>query len=124
MDKIIINSYIKYDPLHENNLDEVLNLIQEIRKKFPEKTIWLYTGYEWSKIMNTIIMQPVFIDEDLKKTIESHKKRQNIIKLCNVVVDGEYIDEQRDITLKWRGSKNQNIWRNNNGVWKNVTNII
>ena len=82
MDKIIINSYIKYDPLHENNLDEVLNLIQEIRKKFPEKTIWLYTGYEWSKIMNTIIMQPVSSYKDLEKRIEFHLQRQNIIKLC------------------------------------------
>ncbi len=109
MDKIIINSYIKYDPLHENNLDEVLNLIQEIREKFPEKTIWLYTGYEWSKIMNTIIMQPVFSCKDLEKRIEFHLQRQNIIKLCDIVVDGEYIDEQNDVTLKWRGSKNQQV---------------
>ena len=36
-------------------------------------------------------------------------KRRQIIKLCDVVVDGEYIDEQRDLTLKWRGSKNQRV---------------
>ena len=34
-------------------------------------------------------------------------KRREIIKLCNIVVDGEYIDEQKDLTLKWKGSKNQ-----------------
>ena len=33
------------DPLHENNLDEVISLIKEIRERFPSKTIWLYTGY-------------------------------------------------------------------------------
>lgn len=36
------------------------------------------------------------------------EKRKQIISLCDVVIDGEYIDEQKDFTLKWRGSKNQN----------------
>ena len=36
-------------------------------------------------------------------------KRREIIKSCDVVVDGRYIDEQRDVTLKWRGSKNQRV---------------
>jgi len=36
------------------------------------------------------------------------EKRKQIISLCDVVIDGEYIDEQKDLTLKWRGSKNQN----------------
>ena len=36
------------------------------------------------------------------------EKRKQLISLCDVVVDGEYIDEQRDLTLRWRGSKNQN----------------
>ena len=36
-------------------------------------------------------------------------KRKQILSLCNVVVDGEYIDEQKDLTLKWRGSKNQRV---------------
>ena len=36
-------------------------------------------------------------------------KRREIIKLCNIVVDGEYIDEQKDLTLRWRGSKNQRV---------------
>nr|WP_304059433.1 4Fe-4S cluster-binding domain-containing protein [Enterocloster clostridioformis] len=35
--------------------------------------------------------------------------RQNTIKLCDVLVDGKYIDDERDITLKWRGSKNQRV---------------
>lgn len=95
------------DPLHENNLDEVLKLVQEIRISFPEKTIWLYTGFEWNSLM-VKIHQSTFEDKDFEHTIEIHKKRQEIIKLCNVVVDGEYIDEQKDLALKWRGSKNQN----------------
>lgn len=96
------------DPLHENNLDEVLKLVQEIRISFPKKTIWLYTGFEWNLLM-TKICQPIFSDKDSEHIIEIHKKRQEIISLCNIVVDGEYIDEQKDLTLKWRGSKNQRV---------------
>lgn len=91
------------DPLHENNL-EIVNLIYEIKEKFPTKTIWLYTGYTF---------------DYLKKMYKTYslsfcpwnewRVRWDIIKMCDVLVDGEYIEEQRDITLKWRGSKNQRV---------------
>lgn len=127
------------EPLAEQNLDDVLSLIKEIREKypisqnpnsenigksriledenskeirisFPEKTIWLYTGFRWNCIMN---YQPVETD-DFDYIEESYndglmEKRKQIISLCDVVVDGEYIDEQKDLTLKWRGSKNQHV---------------
>lgn len=98
------------DPLHENNLDEVLKLVKEIRISFPEKSIWLYTGFQWNYIMN---YQPVETD-DFDYIEESYndrlmEKRKQIISLCNVVVDGEYIDEQKDLTLAYRGSKNQHV---------------
>lgn len=78
------------DPLHDKNLQDVLNLVNRIRLFFPNKTIWLYTGYEWEYCM---------LDDIRKK----------IISKCDVVVDGRYIDELRDITLKWRGSSNQRV---------------
>lgn len=90
------------EPLAEQNLDEVLSLIKEIRISFPEKTIWLYTGYELSEI----IKQEQY--EKVSGTPNIWSKRWEIIKLCNIVVDGEYIDEQKDLALMWRGSKNQN----------------
>lgn len=91
------------DPLHKNNIIEVNNIIQEIKKQFPNKTIWLYTGYTWEELSpNTLIKG---IDEE--STI--HNVRANIIKSCDVVVDGPYIDDLRDITLKWRGSSNQRV---------------
>lgn len=127
------------EPLAEQNLDGVLSLIKEIREKypisqnpnsenigksrvledensneirisFPKKTIWLYTGFRWNYIMN---YQPVETD-DFDYIEESYndglmEKRKQIISLCNIVVDGEYIDEQKDLTLKWRGSKNQRV---------------
>lgn len=96
------------DPLHENNLDEVLKLVKEIRISFPEKTIWLYTGFEWNDIMCSFAgLQADCVALD-KKDIEAFEKRRKIISNVDVLVDGEYIDEQKDLTLKWRGSKNQN----------------
>ena len=100
-------SFLGGECLAEQNLDDILSLIQDIRILFPTRTIWLYTGYEWNSLM-TKINQPMFPDKDFEHIMYIHKKRQEIIKLCNVVVDGEYIDEQKDLTLKWRGSKNQN----------------
>ena len=97
------------DPLYENNLDEVLKLVQEIRNSFPEKTIWLYTGYEWNQIMNIKVTQPFFSCQDLEGKIQNVLKRQEIIKLCDILVDGRYIDEQKDLTLKFKGSKNQKV---------------
>lgn len=96
------------DPLHENNLDEVLKLVQEIRISYPEKTIWLYTGFEWNSLMSKIC-QPTFPDKDFERIIEIHKKRKEIISNVDVLVDGEYIDEQKDLTLKWCGSRNQHV---------------
>lgn len=97
------------DPLYEYNLDEVLKLVQEIRISFPEKTIWLYTGFEWNQIMNMQVMQPIFSCKDLESKIQNILKRQEIIKQCDVLVDGAYIDEQRNLSLKFRGSKNQHV---------------
>lgn len=88
------------DPLHEANLDGVLELVNRIRLLLPKKSIWLYTGYEWEQIFNGSVY-----------TSKNHVglKRRNIVKQCNVVVDGKYMDSQRDITLKWCGSKNQRV---------------
>lgn len=88
------------DPLHKNNIIEVNNIVQEIKKQFPNKTIWLYTGYTWEKLFPNILTFGIIPEITL---------RQQIIKSCNVVVDGPYIDDLRDITLKWRGSSNQRV---------------
>ena len=94
------------DPLHENNLDEVLKLVQEIRISFPEKSIWLYTGYNFDLLnskYNEYKYTPFAANADEWLT------RWEIISNVNVLVDGEYIDEQRDLTKKWAGSSNQRV---------------
>lgn len=113
--KLIDRPYIKRvsflggECLAEQNLDEVLKLVNEIRISFPEKTIWLYTGFCWNDIMCSFAgLQADYVVLD-KKDIEAWEKRREIISNVDVLVDGEYIDEQRDITLKWRGSSNQRV---------------
>ena len=74
------------DPLYRTNESEILELIKEIREKFPGKTIWLYTGSTWEQI-----------------------KDHEIVRYLDILVDGEYVKELRDTQLYWRGSSNQRV---------------
>ncbi len=74
------------DPLFQGNRDDILSLCQELRQRFPDKTIWLYTGYEWEDVCDLPVM-----------------------RLVDVVVDGPYIEAMRDTKLLWRGSENQRV---------------
>lgn len=110
--KLIDRPYIKRvsilggEPLAEQNLNDVLSLIKEIHISFPEKTIWLYTGFTWEDIMyKRMPHPPKYTQADFLQW----NKRKEIISLCNVVVDGEYIDEQRNLSKKWAGSDNQRV---------------
>ena len=111
------------DPLYEYNLDEVLKLVKQIRNSYPDKTIWLYTGYHVfinypeSHRQHKVILSTrpnastniIYDDELFFKKKEEDRKRSEIIFNVDVLVDGEYIDEQKDLSLKWRGSKNQHV---------------
>lgn len=108
IDRPYINriSVLGGEPLAEQNLNEVLSLIKEIGISFPEKSIWLYTGYNFDLLnskYNEYKYTPFAANADEWLT------RWEIISNINVLVDGEYIDEQKDLTLKWRGSKNQRV---------------
>ena len=74
------------DPLLEQNREELTGLIREIRSLFPEKTIWLYTGYLWEEISDLELV------DDL-----------------NVLVDGEFMEDLKDNNLPWKGSSNQRV---------------
>lgn len=83
---------------------DVANLIFKVKEKFPSKTIWLYTGYSFNDLKEMYQTLRFAFNPSNEWLV-----RWNIIKMCDVLVDGEYIDEQRDVTLKWRGSKNQRV---------------
>ena len=108
IDRPYINriSVLGGEPLAEQNLDEVLSLIKEIRISFPEKTIWLYTGYDFD-ILNSKYNEYKYTP--FAANADEWLTRWEIISNVDVLIDGEYIDEQRDITLKWRGSSNQRV---------------
>lgn len=74
------------DPLYWNNRTPMEFLAKEIKEKYPDKTIWLYTGYDWYDIKDVYLMR--FID---------------------VVVDGIYLKNHRDKALPFRGSTNQRL---------------
>lgn len=86
-------------PLEKENIEDIYRLIVEIKEKFPNKDIWLYTGYTWESL---------FYDDNLKEICEDQLRRA-IILMCDVIVDGKYIEELKDITLKWKGSSNQRV---------------
>ena len=101
------------DPLHENNLDEILKIVNKIRLLMPEKTIWLYTGYTWEIIMDykTEFSNKNFLKVPNDEILYDYHmfKRKEIIKSVDVVVDGRYIDSQRNLSKKWAGSDNQRV---------------
>ena len=74
------------DPLHVANRLGVKELAEEIKEKYPDKTIWLYTGDVWENLY-----------ED------------PLIKLIDVLVDGEFLIAERDVKLRWKGSTNQRV---------------
>ncbi len=74
------------DPLHPRNRDDVTALCLKCRKMFPDKTIWLYTGFTFEEI------------SDLE-----------IISMLDVIVDGRFMKSQFDAKLHWKGSANQRV---------------
>ena len=80
------------EPLCKENLEEVDKIITSVRTAFPQIKIFVWTGY---------------LLEDLKKKHDD--KINHILSQIDVLIDGPYIDAERDITLELRGSKNQRI---------------
>ena len=93
------------EPLADENLKDVYNLVDEIRLSLPEKTIWLYSGYTWDEC-HCLLRG---IDEYCTNFNNNNRLRMKIIEKCDVMVDGRYVDSLRDLTLKFRGSKNQRV---------------
>ena len=88
------------------NLDGVLNLVNKIRLLMPEKTIWIYSGFTWESIMWSRMPHP---PHHSSEDFLHWNQRNEIVSKCDVLVDGRYIDSQRNIQLKYRGSENQRV---------------
>lgn len=105
---LVANQYIDRvsilggEPLCDENVFTIYNLIKTIRLNFPKKKIWCYTGYTWEQIFNDIQL------DDFNYTLYN-TFRQDAVKMIDVLVDGQYMDELRDLTLAFRGSSNQRV---------------
>ena len=97
------------EPLADENLDGVLNLVNRFRLLMPEKTIWLYTGYVFNfyEVYNSDHTEIEVLPKD--NNAKNDFKRLEIISKCDVLVDGRYIDTQRNLSKKWCGSDNQRV---------------
>ena len=82
------------DPMY--SAAEIKEFISKIH--VPKNNIWCYSG---------------FLMEQIKENYEM----KELLDLCNVLVDGEFKLDKRDITLSFRGSSNQRIWKKRNGEW-------
>ncbi len=74
------------DPMHPSNRNDIANLVKEIKETYPDKTIWMYTGYDWESI-------DVF----------------SFLQYVDVLLDGQFVEELKDDKLHWVGSSNQRI---------------
>lgn len=80
------------EPLCDENIEEVENIIIGVRSAFPDIKIFVWTGYTLEQL-----------------TIKNNEHINNILNHINVLIDGPFIESQKDLTLKLRGSKNQRI---------------
>ena len=76
------------EPFIDENLEQLENLVKRLKENYPNKKIWIYSGYLYEELLD---------------------RAKNILKYCDILVDGKYVDELRDYKLRFRGSSNQRI---------------
>ena len=67
-----------------------MKFIKKFKENFPDRDIWIWSGFTWEEILE---------DEN----------RFSLIKECDVLVDGKFVDSLKDLNLKWKGSSNQRV---------------
>ncbi len=83
------------EPMEPQNQKHLLPLLKRVKEEFPQKNIWCYSGY--------------LFDTEIKKGRAHCQVTDEILKLIDVLVDGRFIEEKKNIMLKFRGSENQRI---------------
>lgn len=84
------------EPFEPENQRVLIQLLRKIRKTFPDKDVWAFTGF--------------VLDEELTKESRARcEVTDEMLSMIDVLVDGRYVDELRDLTLQFRGSSNQRI---------------
>lgn len=86
-DYIVGLSILGGEPMHPNNIEGTTALAKRFKERFPHKPLWVWTGF--------------LFDRDLKN--------KEVLQYIDVLVDGQYVDEQHNPLLKWKGSSNQRV---------------
>ena len=84
------------EPLEEQNQKGLLPLVKKVKEKFPNKNIWCYTGFDFEK-------------DVVGKMAKENDTTEELLKYLDVVVDGKFEEEKKDLKLRFRGSSNQRI---------------
>ena len=85
------------EPMEVVNQRALISLYRRVKEKIPHATIWIYSGYTWEEITD-------------KENARCHcEVTDEILSLADVIVDGEFVEEKKDISLHFRGSSNQRI---------------
>lgn len=80
------------EPLCDENAFLTYLVIKEVKQKVPEVKVYIWTGYTYETLLAS-----------------QHPQIKGVLELADVLIDGPYIEEERDITLEMRGSRNQRI---------------
>lgn len=97
------------EPFEPENQPELAALLEKIRKTYPKKDIWCYTGYLYEK--------------DLMPGGKVYTPwTERMLACVDVLVDGEFVEEQKDLTLLFRGSANQRLLTLREGKWVGLWN--
>ncbi|MGX6592638.1 anaerobic ribonucleoside-triphosphate reductase activating protein [Cetobacterium ceti] len=78
------------DPTYPSNIDPLIKFLYKFKLRFPQKDIWIWSGYTWEEIIK-----------------DSQKLK--LISLCDVLIDGKFNINLKDLNLKWKGSSNQRV---------------
>ena len=85
------------EPMEEENQKALLPFLSKVRERCPDKNIWIYSGFTFEEILGKV------------KSRAFTPISRRILELCDVLVDGRFIIEEKDISLQFRGSRNQRI---------------
>lgn len=84
------------EPLERQNQRGLLPLLRKVKELYPQKTIWCYSGYDFEKEIKT-------------KMLGIWEETEEFFSYLDILVDGRFVEEQKDLTLRFRGSANQRI---------------
>ncbi len=84
------------EPFEVQNQLALLGLVKKVKERYPEKTIWCYTGYDYEQ-------------DILAGRLGDWAVTGELLKYLDVLVDGEFVEAKKDLTLRFRGSSNQRV---------------